>query len=124
MAEPTPSSAGYFTDPGGRRRWWTGSRWTESALDPGDALSEAERVAILDRAVATYVGHGYTVESNTGWQAVVSRRQQVNVPLSLAMFILTGGVWLVVLGLRLLNWPRDRVVLAVDERGVLTPTFS
>ena len=93
-------------------------------LDPADALSAAERIAILDRAVATYVGHGYTVESNTGWQAVVSKRQEVNVPISLAMFIVTGGIWLVVLGLRLLNWPKDRVVLVVDERGVLTPTFS
>lgn len=87
-------------------------------------LTDAERRSILDRAVTKYVQHGYSVRSNTGRQAVVVKRQTVNVPLNLVLVILTGGFWLILLALRLLNWPTDRVVLSVDESGELQGEFS
>lgn len=79
---------------------------------------------MLDRAVARYAQHGYTVTCNDGRQAVVVKRQRVNVPLNLALTIVTGGFWLVVLALRLLNWPTDRAVLTVDAAGELSGEFS
>jgi hypothetical protein len=87
-------------------------------------LSDEERRSILDRAVTKYVQHGYTVRSNTGRQAVVAKRQSVNVPLNLVLAILTGGFWLILLAIRLLNWPTDLVVLSVDESGELQGEFS
>ncbi len=87
-------------------------------------MSDAEQRVVLDRVVAKYVQHGYSVQSNTGRQAVVTRRQRVQVGLNLAMTVLTGGIWLLVLAIRLLNWPTDRVVLTIDRHGVLTPEFS
>ena len=87
-------------------------------------LREADRRAVLDRAVAKYVQHGYRVESHTGWQAVVAKRQQVHVLLNVALALVTGGLWLIVLAIRLLNWPIDRVVLSIDEHGLITPSFS
>lgn len=88
-----------------------------------DVLPEAERREMLDRAVTKYLRHGYSLESNTGRQAVVSRPQRVNVLLNLLLVLLTGGLWLIVVALQLLNRPKDRVVLTIDERGVLQGEF-
>ena len=68
--------------------------------------------------------HGYTVKSNDGRQAVVAKRQSVNVLLNLLLVIITGGIWLIILALRLLNWPTDRAVLTVDASGELRGEFS
>jgi len=87
-------------------------------------LTDEERRAILDRAVTKYVQHGYRVRSNSGRQAVVAKRQPVNVLLNAVLAILTGGFWLILLAIRLLNWPTDVVVLSVDESGVLQGEFS
>ena len=102
-----------------------------SAPTPGSSievrrhgLTDAERRAILDRAVTKYVQHGYTVASRTGRQAVVSKRQRVNVPLNTLLVLLTGGLWLGVVAVRLLDWPTDRVLLSVDESGELRGDFS
>lgn len=90
----------------------------------GRRLSDAERRATLDRAVGRYVLHGYSETFNDGHQAVLVKRQRVNVPLNLALTIITGGFWLVVLALRLLNWPTDRAILTVDASGELSGEFS
>ncbi len=87
-------------------------------------VPEARRREILDDAVAVYVRHGYTVALSSAHRAVVQRPQQVKVMLNLGLALITGGVWLVVLAVRLLNRPMDRVVLTVDEWGVLVPEFS
>lgn len=94
-----------------------------SAPIPGFA-GDAERRAILDRAVTRYVQHGYKVDSSTGRRAVVSKRQRVNVPLNAFLVLLTGGLWLAVIAVRLLDWPTDRVLLTVDESGELRGEFS
>lgn len=78
----------------------------------------------LDRAVAAYLSNGYRLVFLSPRRAVLERRQQLRVLLNLALTLLTGGFWLLVLALRLLNWPKDRVVLTVDRHGVLVPEFS
>jgi hypothetical protein len=129
MSETSTPPPGFYSDSTGRRRWWNGSAWTEHVVDPGGVarggqLSDDERRAMLDRAVAKYVQHGYTVKSHTGYQAVVVKRQRVNVLLNLGLSLITGGLWLIVLALRLLNWPTDRAVLSVDAAGELHGEFS
>ena len=130
MTESNSPQPGFYRDETGRQRWWDGRAWTEYA-DDGDVittrsgrLTDAERRRILDRAVAKYVRHGYTVKSNDGRQAVVAKRQSVNVLLNLLLVIITGGIWLIILALRLLNWPTDRAVLTVDASGELRGEFS
>jgi hypothetical protein len=129
MAESTSPPAGFYSDETGRRRWWDGTGWTNHFVDPGGIalggqLTASERQAILDRAVARYVQHGYRVQSHTGTQAVVARRQRVHVLPNLLLAVVTGGIWLGFLGIRLLNWPTDRAVLSVDASGELTGEFS
>lgn len=118
---------GFYEGADGRRRWWNGAGWSDSrtrGVVHGGGLREEERRAILDRAVAKYVENGYMVQANTGRQAVVVKRQRLNVPLNLLLALFTGGVWLIFLAVRLTNWPTDRVVLTVNDQGDLTGDFS
>lgn len=87
-------------------------------------MSDAERRAVLDHAITTYALNGYKVESDTGWRVVVGKRQRVHVLSNFALVLLTGGLWLVVLAIRLTNWPVDRAVLSVDVDGRLLGEFS
>jgi hypothetical protein len=112
VTDSSAPSAGWFRDANGERRWWDGASWSDGPE------------GILDRAVARYLQHGYSVVSNSGTRAVVAKRQQVSVLLNLGLALITGGLWLIVLAIRLLNWPADRAVLAVDEWGGLTGEFS
>jgi hypothetical protein len=113
---------GYYTDDSGRRRWWTGTGWGPSGSD--ERWSDADRSELLDRAIARYAQHGYTVRSRSAFRAVVAKPQRLDVLTNLLLVLITGGIWLVVLALRLLNRPVDAVVLRVDEYGALVPEFS
>ena len=132
MVDPVPPPPGFYEDATGRRRWWDGTAWTEHAQPPAApeaersaaGSTEAQRGAVLERAVDAYVQEGYRLESLSSWQAVVTRRQRVRVGVNLLLTIVTAGFWLVILALRLLNWPVDRAVLTVDEHGVLDGAFS
>jgi hypothetical protein len=119
--------AGYFVDADGRRRWWDGSAWLDrepNAVAVRRGPSDEERREVLDRAVATYARHGYTVRSRSAFRAVVAKRQRVHLWMNLALVLVTGGFWLLVLAIRLLNWPLDSVVLVVDDHGSVIPEFS
>lgn len=87
-------------------------------------MPDAERRAVLDHAIASYALNGYRVESDTGWQVVVGKRQRVHFWSNFGLVVITGGFWLAVLAIRLLNWPVDRVVLTVDVNGRLLGDFS
>jgi hypothetical protein len=122
MADSSAPPPGFSVDETGRRRWWSGTGWTEPAPDSAGVVragrpSEAQLRDILDRAVSKYLEHGYSVRSIRGRRAVVTKRQRVNVLLNLLLALVTGGLWLIVLAVRLLNWPTDRVVLTIDDRG-------
>lgn len=129
MADSSAPPPGFYSDETGRRRWWSGSAWAEqidapARVVPSGMPSEAQLRDILDRAVSKYLEHGYSVRSIRGRRAVVTKRQRVNVLLNLLLAVVTGGLWLIVLAVRLLNWPTDRVVLTIDDRGDLHPEFS
>lgn len=127
MVDASVPPPGFYEGADGRRRWWNGSEWSDArtrGVATGGGLPEDQRRAILDRAVARYVAHGYSVQSNTGRQAVVVKRQRINLLLNLLLIVITGGVWLIVFAVRLLNWPTDRVVLTVNGQGDLTGDFS
>lgn len=132
MSDGVAPPPGFYEDATGRRQWWDGSAWTahfqpRESTDvevSGSELTEAERRAVLERAVDAYVQEGYTLESLSSWQAVVTRRQRVRIGVNLALTIVTAGFWLVILALRLLNWPVDRAVLSVDAHGRLDGAFS
>ena len=127
MPDSNAPPPGFYEGADGRRRWWNGAEWSDTSTRGvviGGGLPEDQRRAILDRAVARYVANGYSVQSNTGRQAVVVKRQRINLLLNLLLVLITGGLWLIFLAVRLLNWPTDRVVLTVNDQGDLTGDFS
>ena len=131
MTDAVAPPPGFYEDASGRRRWWDGSEWTphfqpleETApYRPSPTKTEVERRAALERATTAYVQEGYKLDSLTSWQAVLSRRQRVRIGVNLVLTLLTAGFWLIILALRLLNWPMDRVVLTIDEHGKLDGEF-
>ncbi|MDQ0735319.1 hypothetical protein [Arthrobacter agilis] len=73
----------------------------------------------LDAAVADYVRRGYAVESRTNTQAVMAKKRRIGWFWNILLSIVTGGLWLIVVIVRLINRKVDRVVLNADPTGML-----
>lgn len=67
---------------------------------------------MLDQKVAEYVRRGYSVESRTDTQAVVSKKKRIGWLLNTVLTVLTGGLWLIVVVYKLINRKVERVVLS------------
>ncbi len=65
----------------------------------------------LDGAVAQYVSNGWSVESRTETQAVVSRKSRIGWFWNTILSIFTGGIWLIVVLYKVLNRKVVRKVL-------------
>ena len=66
---------------------------------------------MLDQAVAKYVAQGWAVESRTDSQAVVSRKARIGWFWNIALSVLTGGLWLIVVLYKVVNRKVERKVL-------------
>ncbi len=76
-----------------------------------------QRQEILNREVAAYVSRGYTVESSTPGQAILSKRARIGWFWNTVLTFFTAGLWLIVVIYKLVNRKVDRVILAVTENG-------
>lgn len=74
---------------------------------------------MLDQAVAQYVAKGWTVESRTDTQAVLSRKARIGWFWNIILSVLTGGLWLIVVFFKLVNRKVERKVLTADASGNL-----
>jgi hypothetical protein len=81
------------------------------------ALSEAARTQILNAEVAMYAKHGWTVETATAGQAVLSKNKRIGWFWNLILVILTGGLWLIYIVYRALNRKKITAIITVDEFG-------
>lgn len=57
----------------------------------------------LQSQIAALVGQGFTVDHNDGTTAVLSRKKPLSIPLNLLGVVLTGGLWLVYILIRIVN---------------------
>ena len=73
----------------------------------------------LDAAVAQHVNNGWSVESRTETQAIVTKRSRIGWFLNTVLTVLTGGLWLIVVVFKLINRKVERRVLTVDQSGNL-----
>ena len=80
-------------------------------------LSEAARTQILNAEVAKYVRNGWTVETSTSDQAVLSKNKRIGWFWNLILILLTAGLWLIYVVYRALNRKKLTAVITVDERG-------
>ena len=82
-------------------------------------MSEADRVAALDEAVAKNVRAGWRVESRGQYQAVVVKGSKPNHILHLILSIVTLGLWIPVWILLTITSKVKRDTLTVDVDGVV-----
>ena len=85
-----------------------------SAADP---VPEATRSQLLNAEVAKYVRQGWTVETITAGQAVLSKNKRIGWFWNLILVLLTGGLWLIYVIYRALNRKKLTAVITVDEQG-------
>jgi hypothetical protein len=81
------------------------------------AISESARSQILNAEVARYAKHGWTVETASAGQAVLSKNKRIGWFWNLILVILTGGLWLIYIVYRALNRKKLTAIITVDEYG-------
>ncbi len=86
--------------------------------------TDTERRTALDARVARELSDGGTLESQSGFTAVVVKGRRVNHVLHAILSLLTAGIWLIVWLLLVLTNKRQRVVLLVNEDGGIETTVT
>lgn len=84
---------------------------TPAAL-PGDA-----RAQILNAEVAKYAQRGWTVQTVSAGQAVLSKTRRMGWFWNLLLVLVTGGLWLIYVIYRALNRKVDTLIITVDAQG-------
>lgn len=117
----TSPASGWYPDPSGSpgQRYFDGFDWTEDrqSAPVRAVLSDAERSALLDRAVAEAVARGGRIESRTAFQAVIVNGRQVNNVLHVILTLFSCGLWLLIWLLLLAGGGEKRQVLTIDPYG-------
>lgn len=86
--------------------------------------TDSERRAALDARLARELAEGASLESQSGYNAVVLKGKKVNHILHLILSVLTAGLWLIVWALLVLTNKRQRIVLHVNDEGVVETTVT
>jgi len=73
----------------------------------------------LDAAVQQHVNAGWSVESRTENQAVLTKKKRIGWMWNILLTVLTGGLWLVVVFFKMVNRKVERKVIMVDAAGNL-----
>jgi len=84
------------------------------------SLSTEARAEILNGEVARYASKGWTVNSMQGSQAVLSRKRKIGFMWNAILALLTGGLWLIVVLVRVINRKVENLVLNVDAFGKIS----
>lgn len=80
-------------------------------------LSEEARAQVLNAEVARYAQQGWTVQTVSAGQAVVSKVRRMGWFWNTIGVLITAGLWLIYVIYRALNRKRDTVVITVDAYG-------
>ena len=83
-------------------------------------LSTEARTEILNNEVARYASKGWTVNSVQGSQAVLSRKRKIGFLWNALLSVVTGGLWLIVVLVRVINRKVENLVLNVDAFGKIS----
>lgn len=86
--------------------------------------TDAVRRAALDARIARELADGATLESQSGYNAVLVKGKKVNHILHLILSVITAGFWLIVWAILVLTNRRQRIVLHANEAGVVEASVS
>ncbi|MFC0680509.1 hypothetical protein ACFFGH_21970 [Lysobacter korlensis] len=84
------------------------------------SLTADQRQEILNAEVARYAAEGWTVSSVAGAQAVLQRKKRIGWFWNLLLTIVTAGLWLIVVIIRVVNRKIESVMITVDAYGRLS----
>ena len=82
-----------------------------------ESISDERRQAILQAEIAKLVRDGYSVQSTTGTQAILTRNKKIGLVGNIILTLITGFLWLVVIAYRIVNRKGHTVIVSVDAFG-------
>ena len=112
--------------PRDRRRSASAPRHPARTLDPVTnpkpssapvPVDDTTRAAILNAEVARYANQGWTVSSVSAGQAVLQRKKRIGWFWNLLLVIITAGLWLIVIIIRVVNRKIETRIVRVDAYG-------
>lgn len=111
---------GFYDDGHGVQRWWNGHQWTQHVDQTAVATTGSPGLQrdVLNGEIAKFAAQGWGVQHQDGHQAVLSRRIRMSVILNLIGVVLTGGLWLIYVLVRIASPRFERRVITVDHNGV------
>jgi hypothetical protein len=80
-------------------------------------LEDASRAAVLNAEVAKYASKGWTVQTVSPGQAVLSQNKRIGWFWNLILCLVTGGLWLIVVIVRVVNRKKQSLIITVDQFG-------
>lgn len=80
-------------------------------------LGDPQITAILNAEVANLARAGWTVSSIAGAQAVLQRKKRIGWFWNLILALLTAGLWLIVVIIRVVNRKIETKIVSVDAYG-------
>lgn len=86
--------------------------------------TDAERRSALDSRVARELASGGTLESQSGYTAVIVKGKKVNHILHLILSVITAGFWLIIWAILVFTNKRQRMVLHVNDAAVVETTVT
>jgi hypothetical protein len=78
------------------------------------------RADALNAEVARYASRGWTVSSVSAGQAVLTRKKKIGFWLNAILALFTGGLWLIVVLVRVVNRKVENVIVTVDAAGKIS----
>ena len=86
-------------------------------MSESNELNLEQRQEILQLEIRKYVSRGYTVQSISGTQAVLSKKKKIRVLMHIVLALLTFGLWLIIPLIQIINRKQSTILLAVDQLG-------
>lgn len=80
-------------------------------------MPRENRMALLDAEIAKAVRQGWSVQSRSDFQAVLSKQRRIKLWINLLLVLVTGGLWLIYIIYRALNRKVDTRTIGVDQSG-------
>lgn len=86
-------------------------------MEEGTTKTLEERQIILHGEIAKWVAKGYTVQSTTPSQAILTRKKKIKLITHILIALLTAGIWLLVPLWQLINRKQNSVIITIDAFG-------
>jgi hypothetical protein len=81
------------------------------------ALSADVRAQLLNSVIAAQAQAGWTVQTMSEGQAILSRNKRIGWALNLLLAFLTFGIWLIVVLVQIVNRKKETLIVTVDKFG-------